>query len=90
MRILHSGSKAQDKGDSRNHGFYDLYDSVVFFIEMMFKGNERQLAFLSRPTSCQCLAWFLEGLALAPASLLRFKDVFKPSQASWAVAASSS
>ena len=30
MRILHSGSKAPDKWDSRNHGLRDPYVYVVF------------------------------------------------------------
>ena len=31
MRILHSGSKAQDKGDSRNRGLWDPCVSGSFF-----------------------------------------------------------
>ena len=31
IRILHSGSKAHSKGDTRNHGLYDPYVYVVFW-----------------------------------------------------------
>ena len=36
IRILQSGPKAQDKGDSRNHGLYDASVSVLMYACMYF------------------------------------------------------
>ena len=35
IRILESGSKAQDKGDSRNHGLWDPSADVVVFQDVL-------------------------------------------------------
>ena len=37
--ILHSGSKARDKGHSRNHGLQDLSISMVFWVPSVEDGH---------------------------------------------------
>ena len=48
-RILHSGSKAQDKGDSRNHGLHHLYVYMSRIIYCIL------YTIYSRPCSTDCM-----------------------------------